>query len=112
VLANNFDYWKVDAEFYQHIISYLRFGWEPGSFFVAILANDCLAAFTKSHPNNTMEALKSLAKWLINNCPEEAYGSYAKVYAWCKLTNDQRRSILEANGLVKTPWQILTAKAR
>jgi hypothetical protein len=112
VLANNFDYWQVEHEYYQHIISYLRFGWEPGSFYTALLANDCLGALTKSHPGNTMETLKSLAKWLINNCPEEAFGSYAKVDKWTKLTNDKRREILESKGLVKTPWQILLVQTK
>lgn len=112
VLAASFDYWHVEHEYYQHIISYLRFGWEPGGFFVAVLANDCLGALTRSHPSNTMETLKNLAKWIINNCPEEAFGSYAKVDKWTRLTNEQRREILENKGLVKTPWQILLSQSK
>jgi hypothetical protein len=106
-LAASFDYWNVEPEYYEHFINYLRFGWEPGSFFTAILANDCLSAFAKSHPNNTMVSLSDLARWIINVCPKEAYGSYAKVDAWTRLTNDERRAILEREKLVKSAWELL-----
>jgi hypothetical protein len=107
LLKANAEYWQVDVDYYEHLINYLRFGWEPGSFFTAILANDCLGAFTKSHPMNRMENLKALAKWILNTFPQPAFGNYAKVDAWTKLTNDERRAHLESRGLVKSAWELL-----
>jgi hypothetical protein len=107
VLAASFDYWHVEPEYYGHVIRYLRFGMAPGSFFTSVLANDCLGAFTKSHPSNTMDSLKNLAKWILNVCPRQAYGTYAKVDAWTQLTNDERRVILEEARLVKSAWELL-----
>ena len=84
------------------VFNYLVYGFEPGSFFTSVFANDFMMAMQRSHPANSVEELKYLSGWIINSCPREAWGSYDKVRAWCRLDEKQRRQILEDCDLVFT----------
>ena len=101
-LYETFSNWGVPRDFANPMANYLVYGYQPGSCFTAILANDFIGAVRHSHPANTVEALKALAGWLNECCPKAAYGSYDKVDAWCDMTSDMRRPILEKQGLVYT----------
>jgi hypothetical protein len=104
--------WNVAQDFAGPMLNYLVYGYEPGSCFTAVLANDFYRAIASSHPNNTVEAFKYLAGW-INECfPKECYGSYEAVEHWLKLTSDNRRAILERCQLVYTEQEeiIMTLK--
>lgn len=92
--------WRVDDEFYNPMYNYLVHGYSPGSFFTAVLANDALSAFQRSHPSNTITALKALSGWIRAYFPREAYGSYLKVDEWTTSTVEFRRAHLEHNRLV------------
>jgi hypothetical protein len=82
--------------------NYLIYGYQPGSCFTAVLANDFLKALSCSHPSNTINSFKALAGWINEHCPTVAYGSYANVDAWCDITSAMRRPILENCRLVFT----------
>ena len=99
-LYKTFSKWDVPREFSDTIANYLVYGYEPGSCFTSILANDFMRAIQHSHPANTVNAFKSLAGWIAEHCPEEAWGSYARVNNWCYLKSEQRRSILEYCDLI------------
>jgi len=62
-----FSKWDVPRDFADPMANYLVYGYEPGGFFTALLANDFFAAIQSSHPANTVEALKCLVGW-INDC--------------------------------------------
>lgn len=97
--------WRVDAEFADPMFNYLVYGFSPGSFFTAVLANDFSSAIARSHPANTITALKALTGW-INDCmPFIARGSYDKVNAWTKLDEATRRDVLIAHNMIYTPKQ-------
>jgi hypothetical protein len=101
-LRATFSKWEVDKDFADPMYNYLVYGYEPGSFFTAVLANDFMAAMLKSHPSNTIPALKRLVGW-INDCmPTDAYGSYTAVKDWCQLDDDYRRYCLEQHHLLYT----------
>ncbi len=101
-LYETFSKWDVPRDFADPMANYLVYGYEPGGFFTALLANDFLAAIQSSHPSNTVEALKCLVGW-INDCmPPEAYSSYNRVSEWVRLPKDHRRVILEKYGLIYT----------
>jgi hypothetical protein len=87
-------------DFADPMANYLVYGYEPGSCFSAVLANDFIGAIRSSHPSNTVEAFKALAGWIYSHVPPEAYGSYDKVNAWCDLDAEERRAILEHNRLI------------
>jgi hypothetical protein len=99
-LYKTFKAWEVPQDFADPMANYLVYGYEPGSCFSAVLANDFIGAIRSSHPSNTVEAFKALAGWLYSHVPPEAYGNYDRVNAWCELGPDERRAILERNRLI------------
>jgi hypothetical protein len=104
-LRKLFAEWSVPDEFANPYFNYLVYGYGPGSFFTCVLANNWHEAIIRSHPSNTIEALKNLAKFTINVMPPESWGSPEEVEAWTHLTNEERRAILERCGLIYTPKQ-------
>ena len=99
-VMQTFSRWDVPKEFADPFYNYLVHGFGPGSCFTAVLANDFYTAIGSSHPNNTVNAFKSLAGWINEYCPTEAYGSYEAVKHWLDLTADKRRAVLEKHELV------------
>ena len=95
-----FAQWHVPKDFSDPMYNYLVNGFDPGSFFRSVLANDFVGAIRRSHPGNTLEAKKALAGWIVDKVPSEARGSYELVDAWCDMTSDMRRPILEKHGLI------------
>jgi hypothetical protein len=101
-IYETFSKWDVPKDFADPMYNYLVFGWSPGSCFSSVLANDFAGAIACSHPSNTISAFKALVGWITDNVPEEAYGSHLKVKAWCDITPEQRRNILEDCMLIYT----------
>ena len=101
-LLETFKKWDVPKDFAEPMYNYLVYGWSPGSCFSSVLANDFAGAISRSHPANTIEAFKALVGWIDDNVPEEAHGSYEKIKCWAGINPEQRRIILEHNGLVYT----------
>lgn len=110
-LLASFSMWDVDQEYAGTMINYLVHGFEPGSFFTAVLANNFLDAMRSSHPANTINALKKLSGWIHAHMPTQAWGSYAAVNTWLELEDDQRRQLLEQAQLIYSTkdevWLIL-----
>jgi hypothetical protein len=102
-LKKSFLEWEVDDEYSHPIYNYLVFGYSPGGFFTSVLANDFMTAMSRSHPGNTVTALKKIAGWIYNSMPPESWGNYDTVESWTKLSADERRAVLERRGLVFTP---------
>ena len=102
-LYRTFKEWDVSQDFADPMANYLVYGYEPGSCFTAVLANDFIGAIRSSHPTNTVNSFKSLAGWIHDHMPPEAYGSYERVRAWLDLDSDSRRVILERKRLIYTP---------
>jgi hypothetical protein len=99
-LMQTFQLWDVPKEFAEPFYNYLVFGYNPGSCFTSVLANDFASVISRSHPSNTINAFKSLVGWMRDTMPEEAYGSYEKVKAWTGINPEQRRIILEHHDLI------------
>lgn len=110
-IFHSFDRWEVDQEYSQRVYEYLVHGFEPGSFYTCVFANDLISAMLHSHPSNTVPALKRLAGWISNCMPLEAWGSADRVRTWLKLSDSQRREVLEHAGLIfsseEEMWMIL-----
>ena len=101
----------VSDDWKDIIKNYVIHGFDPGSFFVAFLANDLMAAAAKSHQLNSWQQMRGIVKWLYNRAPHQCYGSYAKVDAWLALSDDERRSINERAKLLATAWELLAEPA-
>ena len=101
-IYDTFTKWRVERDFAEPMYNYLVFGFEPGSCFTSVLANDFYGAMIRSHPANTVEAFKALAKWIQDTVPSEARGSYESVRYWTALDAEARRNILEEHELIYT----------
>jgi len=102
-LRETFTEWGVDElDYMGPMYEYLINGFEPGSFFTAVLANDFMSAAQHSHPANTIPALKKLAGWITTYMPGQAWGSYDNVKDWLALADHERREILEQHHLIYT----------
>ena len=95
--------WRVDKDFADPMFNYLVYGYGPGSFFTAVLANDFISAMARSHPGNTITALKALTGWMCDCMPREAWGSYDNVKAWMARTETDRRQVLIMHNLILEP---------
>ena len=102
-LYNSFKSYNVDKDYADPIYNYLVHGYNPGSFFTSLLANDFMGAVSRSHPGNTLPALKYLVTWIVNELPiGVTHGSYEIVDAWTKLSTEERRVVLEQRRLIYT----------
>ena len=99
-LLETFAKWSVPKEFVDPMYNYLIYGFEPGSCFTAVLANDFHGAIQRSHPANTIEAFKALSGWIQDTMPAISFGSYNAVRAWVIMDSAERRAILECDRLV------------
>ena len=100
-LRNSLSHWHVDREFAEPMFNYLVYGFEPGGFFKGWYANDA-TSIIRSHPANTVGALKDLMKWMVNCMPDPAWGSHDNVNNWLKMKSEDRRFVLEQYELVYT----------
>ena len=100
LLIRTFQYWHVDEEYREPIYNYLVHGFNPGSFFHNVFANDFIGAMTHCHTRNRVDSLRSLVGWIFDYMPREAYGSHEKVYLWVEMPEAQRRMYLEKANLI------------
>lgn len=98
-------HWDLPKDFAEAMINYLLYGFSPGSFFTAVLANDFMAAMRCSHPANSIQALKNLCGWIAERMPLTCRGSYDNVQGWLDLSDDRRRDILVNERLAYTEKQ-------
>jgi len=94
--------WTVPREYYDPLFNYLVYGFEPGSFWTAVLANDFGRAVQHSHPSNDISTLKNVVGWMQNSFPWKSYGDYEKIRKWLELDAIDRRIYLEDSRLVYT----------
>lgn len=108
---STFENWRVDVEFAEPIFNYLVYGFSPGSFFSAVLANDFRKAVGSSHPSNTVTAMKALVGWIGDHAPHKSWGSWEAVKQWEAMPEAERRELLEYRNLIYTEkeetWQAL-----
>jgi hypothetical protein len=102
-LYNSMAQYEVAKDYADPIYNYLVHGYGPGSFFTSLLANDFKGAVARSHPGNTIPALKHLVTWIVNELPEGVtHGSYEIVAKWLEKSSEERRVVLEQQQLIYT----------
>jgi hypothetical protein len=94
--------WTVPRDYFDPLYNYLVHGFEPGSFWTAVLSNDFMRAMQHSHPSNTIEALKHTVGWIQDSFPVESYGNRDIVEDWIHRSAQDRRTILESSRLIYT----------
>jgi hypothetical protein len=95
-------HWTVPREYFDPLYNYLVHGFEPGSFWTGVLANDFFRAISSSHPNNDIPTLKNVVGWIRDQFPAESYGNYSVVKSWLELDPLTRRLHLEQQHLIYT----------
>lgn len=65
----------------EAFIRYFEYGFEPGSFGTAVLANDLFRAAAVADSQNK-KMLADIVMWIANNAPEGSYGNYDIVNDW------------------------------
>jgi len=94
--------WSVPREYFDPLYNYLVHGFEPGSFWTSVLANDFMGAIQRSHPSNDIPALKHCVGWIQDSFPQGSYGDYRSVRYWVNMDPSQRRLTLEECRLIYT----------
>jgi hypothetical protein len=94
--------WSVPRDYFDPLYNYLVHGFEPGSFWTAVLANDFMRAIQHSHPSNSIDALKNTVGWIQDSFPLESYGNIFIVEDWVNRSGHDRRTILESSRLIYT----------
>lgn len=102
-ILHTLSYWQVSKDYVDPMFNYLVYGFSPGSFFTSVLANDFKGSIQRSHPLNQIDELKRLVGWIEEYVPKQAQGSYENVYAWCRISEQDRKVILENHNLILTP---------
>jgi hypothetical protein len=99
-IFDSFAEWGVPKEYADPMYNYLVYGFTPGGFFTSVLANDWHLAIMRSHPSNTIQALKAATGWIHDRVPSQARGSYEAVDAWSRLDDAERTEILLEHRLI------------
>ena len=94
--------WTVPRDYFDPLYNYLVHGYEPGSFWTAVLANDFMRAVQHSHPSNDIPALKHTVGWIRDSFPQESYGNIFIVEDWVNSSGHDRRQILESARMIYT----------
>lgn len=63
------------------LLRYLEHRIDPGGFLTSVLVNDLFSAIARADPDN-QRALPEICKFVYNEIPQIAWGSYANVAAW------------------------------
>lgn len=95
------NHWHVPKDYAEPMYNYLVHGFEPGGFFKGWYANDA-SSIIRSHPANSVQALKDLMKWMLNCMPEESWGTHNRVDTWLRMLPEHRRQLLEERDLIYT----------
>jgi hypothetical protein len=95
-------HWSVPRDYFDPLYNYLVHGFEPGSFWTAVLSNDFMRAIQHSHPSNSIDALKNTVGWILDSFPRESYGNRYIVEDWINRSAHDRRLILESSRMIYT----------
>ena len=97
---------NVHLDCQEAIFGYLVYGWETGGFLTAVLANDLYRAAIVADIEN-VKRLAYVAKFVIYSLPQASYGSINVVRNWCRLTDEERESILVAAQLLPDTFELI-----
>lgn len=85
------NYAKCPSEHMVHGLQlYIEKGIKPGSFLQAVLANDFIKAATRADSTN-IELLHEWAIFMLNEMPDDCWGSWETVQCWKGLDFDRPR---------------------
>ena len=90
----------------EAIFGYLVYGWEPGGFLTAVMANDLYRAATVADIAN-VDHLAYVAKFVVYALPQACYGNYNQVEIWSRLTDEEREAVLVSLDLLPDTFELI-----
>ena len=90
----------------EAIFGYLVYGWEPGGFLTAVMANDLYRAATVADIAN-VDHLAYVAKFVVYALPQASYGNYDQVEIWSRLTDEEREAVLVTADLLPDTFELI-----
>lgn len=81
-------------DFKESIANYLINGLMPGGFAEAMLAHDLERALYNADMHSR-RVYWAVARWVRDECPNGAHGSYELVRDWCDDLDDRRTTFVE-----------------
>lgn len=104
----SFSGFGVPLELQEAFWNYFMYGLEPGGFGMAILRNDFVDAVCRAHRSLTADHFREIALWFSNTrLPRDSYGSDDNIEKWKRLSNEERRIIMEDLKLCPTVFDVL-----
>ena len=97
---------NIHLDCQEAIFNYLVYGWEPGGFLTAVMANDLYRAATVSDIAN-VNNLAYVAKFVVYALPQACYGNYDQIKNWLQLTDQAREEILVVAELLPDTFQLI-----
>lgn len=76
------------------IMRYILHGYRPGGFLTSLLSGNSFNALHKADPMNVSN-FGGIHIWIIENLPEESYGTTENVHNWINDTNYVRTNYLK-----------------
>ena len=97
---------NIHLDCQEAIFNYLVYGWEPGGFLTAVMANDLHRAATVADVEN-VKRLAHVARFVVYALPHGCYGNYDQVKTWLRLTDQAREEILVAAQLLPDTFELI-----
>ena len=97
---------NIHLDCQEAIFNYLVYGWEPGGFLTAVMANDLYRAATVADVEN-IKRLAHVARFVVYALPHGCYGNYDQVKTWLRLTDQAREEILVAAQLLPDTFELI-----
>jgi hypothetical protein len=79
----------VPEHTHEALMNYFNHCYEPGSFLMAVLRNDLMAASMRADHVNR-EHLASIAAWVCHNAPYGSWGSEEAIRGWLRKNEHQQ----------------------
>ena len=85
----------IPANTHDGVVRYLLHGVRPGSFLLALFANDFVACCLRADDKNN-GALRDWAVWIINHAPASCHGSHLAIDRWCAARQAERKQEVQS----------------
>lgn len=91
---------RVPERYHGSLIRYIVSGLQTGGFLKLCIANQ-FSAICAADDDLTIDELRSLYRWIYNEMPSEAWGSFHKVDMWVMAKEREYRAAknIDRNGL-------------
>jgi hypothetical protein len=92
LFKETFAYHDIPEAIQDGLWNYMAHGLEPGSFLISVLKNNFCMAVMRADSSWNGRSLKDLARWVINNVPDDMRGSDESIFNWMSNKTELERA--------------------